>query len=728
MKLKRLIIPLLFLLTPLLCPGGPEENWPTYMGNQYLTGNNDGIMPEGEEVLWKFGSEGRVYNPVSVNDRVFVVSTDGHLYCLDLRTGAVIWKYKAEGALTRMVVINEGRVYLPAGRYLYCLDEVTGELLWGRRDPSVGFYGTPTVAEGKIFYGNRKGFFARELQNGHMEWEKTDIYTYRGFPAYWNGMVYTVSKEFQKEAARLVALSASDGSLRWSVRLENVSNIYSPVVYNGRLYLGYGKKLSVFDAESSEPVFERVFLSDIASHPVFSQGRIFLALAEGAIISVDPRTGSWFPVYSVPYPTQFAVVGSSLCIPLKDGAGGIAVVDAVTGRELRRIGRGIGAPSDITVSRGVALVPVKNRLVALGEGRFFDVISMTSTPGEAEIFMPSSESREPEPGPAAGEKRVPGKVSATADGDVTVSAPLEGSGGVREPALSIEPEPGAEGAAAAGTAADTKGAGSGITGAYKKPVFEVPEAALPDEKIALGYEIDRTGSGVTGAPSQPGAFEPYEEEAAEAAPVPSPGRVIVRGSVFDERGRALSGTVEATTKTTAGVEIRRHDFTDGKFTIEIPRQGETDLILSSEGYTFETITLPDEKAIDDLTTMGLEVTLSRPFAGASMEVRSIHFAVGKADLEPHSIPTLRLLLDLMKRNPSIKIGIAGHTDSTGKEEFNLALSRLRADAVAAWLVKNGVSSTRITTEGFGDTVPVAGNDTEEGRRKNRRTEIKVLEN
>ncbi len=88
------------------------------MGNQYLTGNNDGIIPEGDNVLWKFKSSGRIYNPVGVNDRVLVVSTDNYLYCLDLRDGSILWKFKAEGALTRMVVVYRGKVYLPSGRYI----------------------------------------------------------------------------------------------------------------------------------------------------------------------------------------------------------------------------------------------------------------------------------------------------------------------------------------------------------------------------------------------------------------------------------------------------------------------------------------------------------------------------------------------------------------------------------------------------------------------------------
>jgi outer membrane protein OmpA-like peptidoglycan-associated protein len=82
---------------------------------------------------------------------------------------------------------------------------------------------------------------------------------------------------------------------------------------------------------------------------------------------------------------------------------------------------------------------------------------------------------------------------------------------------------------------------------------------------------------------------------------------------------------------------------------------------------------------------------------------------------------------MLTENPAIGIEIAGHTDSTGSKEFNMKLSHARAESVASWLVRNGILSTRLSTFGYGDTKPVAGNDTPEGRRKNRRTEIRIVE-
>jgi outer membrane protein OmpA-like peptidoglycan-associated protein/outer membrane protein assembly factor BamB len=559
---------------------------------------------------------------------VLVVSTDNHLYCLDMRDGSVLWKFKAEGALTRMVVVYRGKVYLPSGRYIYCIDLEDGDVLWARRDQSIGFYGTPTVAEGKIFYGNRKGFYSRELLNGHLAWENSDIYTYGGFPSYWNGMVYTVSKEFQKETARLVALNTDDGTVRWEKVLENVSNIYSPVVYREKIYLAFGNRIVVFDAEDGEKQWEKLFLEAVASHPVFSHGNIYLSLREGTIIKLDPEKGNWEPLFTAPYATQFAVVGSYLFIPIKSPEGEMAVVDAETGREVRRVPSGEGEPSNLTVSRGIALLPSTNALVALGKGQFIGTVSVVPETDETGI--------------------------------------------------------------AEGGRPETSEVGPGI----------------PDT------EGTRTG-----------VLDSGEEETREIE------TRKIKGKVRDQiTRRPLSGSVEATTRFQDGTIARtQSSFTGGSFEINIPREGETDLIISSKGFTFETITLPDEEAIDDLSKEGLDLTLSRTRRGEQIRLYSIHFELGRANLEPTSIPTLRKIHEMMAENPGIKIEIAGHTDTSGSEEFNMRLSELRAEAVASWLIQNGIPSIRIITKGYGDTKPIADNFTFEGRRKNRRTEILVLD-
>ena len=78
----------------------------------------------------------------------------------------------------------------------------------------------------------------------------------------------------------------------------------------------------------------------------------------------------------------------------------------------------------------------------------------------------------------------------------------------------------------------------------------------------------------------------------------------------------------------------------------------------------------------------------------------------------------------MKKGMVIEIG--GHTDNTGKHAINMKLSQARANTVRNYLIKKGISPDRVKAKGYGDTQPVAPNDTEEGRKQNRRTEVNII--
>jgi OOP family OmpA-OmpF porin len=80
---------------------------------------------------------------------------------------------------------------------------------------------------------------------------------------------------------------------------------------------------------------------------------------------------------------------------------------------------------------------------------------------------------------------------------------------------------------------------------------------------------------------------------------------------------------------------------------------------------------------------------------------------------------------MLKANPALIVEIQGHSDSTGPAKFNKFLSELRAKAIKAVLVKNGIESSRLTTKGFGESAPIATNDTAAGREINRRVELKA---
>lgn len=105
---------------------------------------------------------------------------------------------------------------------------------------------------------------------------------------------------------------------------------------------------------------------------------------------------------------------------------------------------------------------------------------------------------------------------------------------------------------------------------------------------------------------------------------------------------------------------------------------------------------------------------------------NIAFATGSAELSSSFYPSLDAVADVLLKSPDTTLTIAGHTDSVGNADTNKQLSQKRADAVASYLVTKGINSQRIQAIGYGDTRPVAANDTEEGRSKNRRVVIQIL--
>lgn len=104
----------------------------------------------------------------------------------------------------------------------------------------------------------------------------------------------------------------------------------------------------------------------------------------------------------------------------------------------------------------------------------------------------------------------------------------------------------------------------------------------------------------------------------------------------------------------------------------------------------------------------------------------VTFDVASYTLKPEFRATLSQVAQSMNEYPNSLIDVYGHTDSTGSDAYNQTLSENRARTVANYLISQGVSAARIRSQGFGETLPVASNDTEEGRMKNRRVEIKIV--
>jgi outer membrane protein OmpA-like peptidoglycan-associated protein len=127
-------------------------------------------------------------------------------------------------------------------------------------------------------------------------------------------------------------------------------------------------------------------------------------------------------------------------------------------------------------------------------------------------------------------------------------------------------------------------------------------------------------------------------------------------------------------------------------------------------------------------TLNKVIELKNIAIGSKIALRNVFFDLAKANLRPESNSELDRLVKLMNEVPKLKVEISGHTDNTGSAVANETLSQQRADAVVAYLSTKGISKDRLISKGYGSNKPVAGNDNENGRQQNRRTEFEIKAN
>lgn len=165
----------------------------------------------------------------------------------------------------------------------------------------------------------------------------------------------------------------------------------------------------------------------------------------------------------------------------------------------------------------------------------------------------------------------------------------------------------------------------------------------------------------------------------------------------------------------------------GKYLVSLPAGKNYGIAVKKEGYLFhsENFDIPASSAFQEVEK---DIALKNIAVGSKIILKNIFFDFDKATLRPESTNELERLVKLMNDVPTLKIEISGHTDSKGADDYNQKLSENRSKAVVDYLIKAGIASNRLTFAGYGETQPIATNDTDEGRQLNRRTEFKILSN
>ena len=172
------------------------------------------------------------------------------------------------------------------------------------------------------------------------------------------------------------------------------------------------------------------------------------------------------------------------------------------------------------------------------------------------------------------------------------------------------------------------------------------------------------------------------------------------------------------------IGVTETDPIDGSYTIVLPSGVQYGYRAEAKGYLSEDASL-DVTAKDKYSEQKQDLFLVPFNVGQTVKLNNIFFQQSRYYLNTSSYPELARLIRIMKDYPTVEIKISGHTDNQGDPALNLKLSQDRVNEVKKYLSGHGVNGNRITVEGFGDTKPIASNDQEETRAKNRRVEFTI---
>ncbi len=257
-------------------------------------------------------------------------------------------------------------------------------------------------------------------------------------------------------------------------------------------------------------------------------------------------------------------------------------------------------------------------------------------------------------------------------------------------------------------------------GSYKKPENLGYPINSPEDEVGFFVSTDGTrGFFASNKLKEQGGWDLYSFDLYDKA---RPEKVLfIKGTVKDENSfEPVKARIELKNVETQKINKVSLDTNTGKYVAVAPFNNDYIMTIKKEGYVYESKYISRvDSAFKKPATVDMEI---QPIElDKSYRINDIYFAFNSFDLAPESKVVLDQLFEFLELNDQLSIQIQGHTDAIGNDAVNLILSENRAKSVYNYLIAKKVSSTRLTFKGFGETDPVAPNDTEEGRAMNRRT-------
>jgi outer membrane protein OmpA-like peptidoglycan-associated protein len=204
--------------------------------------------------------------------------------------------------------------------------------------------------------------------------------------------------------------------------------------------------------------------------------------------------------------------------------------------------------------------------------------------------------------------------------------------------------------------------------------------------------------------------------------------MVLKGTVKNDEGNPpADAQVEIKYAQSGEKEKIQINSDDGTYAAIVNLNKKEDVVVSVQGeglaFNSRVIARKSDTHPAVVTKLNMDVPEEKP--DKPFEIHDIIYTTGSASIEEDSKLILDEFADYLKLHTELKINILGHTDNIGDPKSNLALSKERAYEVLKYLASKGVDGARMKYEGYGDSKPRASNDSEEGRKLNRRTEFVI---
>ncbi|HNP19114.1 MAG TPA: OmpA family protein [Fulvivirga sp.] len=201
-------------------------------------------------------------------------------------------------------------------------------------------------------------------------------------------------------------------------------------------------------------------------------------------------------------------------------------------------------------------------------------------------------------------------------------------------------------------------------------------------------------------------------------------KVVLSGIVYNAKTNEPVTAALTISSLANDINLSQRSSDVGYYSTELIKRGLYQIAASAEGFLNQTDSIDffDEEQLSYVK----DIYLSPIEIGTTVRLKNIFFDFDKTTLKSESYVELDKVVTFLNDNASLEIEIAGHTDSKGADDYNQNLSQGRAQAVVDYLIGQGIEEYRLVAHGYGETVPLESNDTDEGRAFNRRVEFTVL--